>query len=159
MEKVLTRLSEKCLSYGGRIQLVNWVIMGKYTYWSLGTILPTLKVNKEDSLLIHFSFGMVGRRYHGGKYAFPRRKDVLGWETSHSSLITKALSLQGGLRRGTLDLIQIRPSVNSALWKDLMLQKEEILEILDCGANNNLVWKRGKPCNTLGDIVQCITTP
>lgn len=36
IENLLSRLRGKCLSYGGRIQLVNWIITGRYIYWAQG---------------------------------------------------------------------------------------------------------------------------
>lgn len=42
IEAMLARWSGKCLSYGGRIQLVNWILAGKYTYWAQGIALPSL---------------------------------------------------------------------------------------------------------------------
>lgn len=36
-----------CLSYGGRIQLVNWIIASKYnTYWAQGVTLSEFVISK-----------------------------------------------------------------------------------------------------------------
>lgn len=64
------------------------------------------------------------------------------------------LSQQNG-QRVALDLIMIRPTMDSALWKHILYQKEEIKVILDCGANNRLMWKKGNPNSNLGRSV-CI---
>lgn len=49
--------------------------------------------------------------------------------------------------------IQIRPTVDSSLRKQLMTQKEEIQELLECGANSCVIWKKGNPGSNLGSIV------
>lgn len=56
-----------------------------------------------------------------------------------------------------LELIHIRPTVDPALWKHLVTKREEIQEVLECDANNRLVWKIGNPSTNLGSIVQSIS--
>lgn len=59
-------------------------------------------------------------------------------------------------RKQAIEQIQIRPTVDSALWKHIIAQKENIQEILECGANNRLIWKRESPSSNLVAIVQNI---
>lgn len=51
------------LSYGGRIQLFNWVFNGKVSYWVQATRLSKKTLRKIRS--IGYNFLWDGRRGHG----------------------------------------------------------------------------------------------
>lgn len=48
-------------------------------------------------------------------------------------------------RNQALETIRVRPNVDSVLGKHIMAQKEEISEVLDCGTNNRLIWRKRNP--------------
>lgn len=54
IENMLSHWNGKCLSYGERIQLVKWIIVGKYTYWAQGISLPSSIHKKVQKLAYQF---------------------------------------------------------------------------------------------------------
>lgn len=54
MEKDLARWKGRCLSYRGRVQLVNWVFAGLFSYWINGTILPDSVISKVSQIAYRF---------------------------------------------------------------------------------------------------------
>jgi len=72
-EKMLGRWKGRCLSYVGRTQLVNWMILGKFQYWANGSILPCTFIKKIQSLAYNFIWD--GRRCSSWeKMALPKKK-------------------------------------------------------------------------------------
>lgn len=60
------------------------------------------------------------------------------------------------IRGQALDIIQVRPNVDSAIWKHILVQKEAIMEVLGCGTNYILMWRKRNRNNKIGSIVQTI---
>lgn len=52
------------------------------------------------------------------------------------------------IRNQPLELMLTRPTMESALWKIVLAQKGEIMEILECRENNRLFWENETQATT-----------
>ena len=172
IEALLARWSGKCLSYGGRIQLVNWIIARKYTYWAQGMAIPDSVAKKVRRLAYRFIWdGRKGIPW--AQMILPKSEGGLGvrdlpiittatnikraskyWDKSDSILVKW---IQDRYIKGkTLNDIQIRPTVDSHFWKAFVSERNLVDKCLDCRANSTIMWRSGSPINKLGGIVESI---
>lgn len=56
IDKMLAKWKGRCLSYAGRIQLVNWILLSKFQHWVQGTTLPRTVIKKVQTLAYNFSW-------------------------------------------------------------------------------------------------------
>lgn len=54
LDSYLAKWRTKALSYYGRLQLANWVLYGKFSYWLNGTLLPRKTLRKVKSIIYAF---------------------------------------------------------------------------------------------------------
>lgn len=54
IEKMFSRWKGRCLSYGGRIQLLNWNIARQLSYWTYGTIFRASIIKKVQKITYRF---------------------------------------------------------------------------------------------------------
>lgn len=54
LERYLDQWKNKSLSFGGKIQLVNWVLLGKLLYWFHSIHLPMGVIKKAKQVIYHF---------------------------------------------------------------------------------------------------------
>lgn len=100
IEKLLTKWGEKCVSYGGKIQLVTWIVSGTYTYWAQGTTLQCSVVTKVRKL----SYQFIWDRRKGipwKKMGLPKERRARGYESANNNqsndIKKNYLFLRGGI--------------------------------------------------------------
>jgi len=91
--KMLAKWKGRCLSYAGRTQLVDRVLLGKFQYWSYGTTLPNTVIKKIQSLAYNFIWD--DRRCSiWAKMALPKEEEVIGvkdfFATNATALVKRA---------------------------------------------------------------------
>lgn len=57
LRSILTRWSTKKLSYMGRIQLVDWVFQGKFSYMAQRNVVPQAALRTIQSITYQFIWG------------------------------------------------------------------------------------------------------
>lgn len=160
IENMLSHWSGKCLSYGGGIQLVNWIIAGKYTngprsihkrvkklaylfIWDgrRGIPLPLVVLPKEEGLVL-----MIATTAPNKKTANLQERTAI-----------LASWMQNRYIKGRyLQTIEVAPTRDSSQWKELMTSEAKTGSLIDCRAGNNAIWKLGNDKKTLGVIVECL---
>lgn len=113
IENQLATRSGKFPSYGGRIQLLHWIIVSKYTYWAQGIPLPASIIKKIKKLTYQFIWdGRKGIPWSqmilpkaekglGVSYPIPLEQPVLREPPNFG--ITMDLSSLNGCQRDTLE--------------------------------------------------------
>lgn len=138
IENHLARWSGKCLFYGARIQLVNWIKAGKYTYWAQDITTPSFIVKNVRKHVYQFIWD--------GKKSIP-------WDQMNLHKV------EGGLGSGDLPTItravkpKGQPNSMTEWFHPLSMGPKEIykIEVTPCQTIKNYhslletppLWQRG----------------
>lgn len=56
LQNYLDKWRNQTISYGGRLQLANWVLMGRLNYWFLGLQLPREVLRKARQIIYRYNW-------------------------------------------------------------------------------------------------------
>lgn len=159
LENMMARWKAKLLSYAGRVQLINWGIMGNFMFWSASCRLPREVLVRIRSKVYNFIWD--GRRdVAWAKMALPKREGGLGLrgfsDVARAAVVKRTWriwhdmdSIWASWMRAryvgstTLEQCGKRSGIDSAAWCEIIDAKSYTLACMD-GRSHNWIGAGGK---------------